>query len=115
MRGRLPFAQPEPVKLDTLQGVLERRPRVKLFVLTKDFCLCGYASNARTTEGGLLIDIGASVRFAFASGSLMHEPVRSGSLRVTSTCKVTRRFQTHRRHLEAKGVPDRYLEDALGL
>ena len=113
--GRLPFAQREPVKLDTLRGVLERQRCVKLFVFAEHFCLSGYVRNPRTTEAGLLIDIGPSIRFVFASGELLHEPVRSGSLELTPSCKITRRVHTHQRHLESKGVPDGYLKQALGL
>jgi hypothetical protein len=103
------------VKLDTLHRLFARQARVKLFVVADGFCLCGYASNPRVTEGGMLVDIGASVRLAFGSRELIAEPVASGTLLLDDRCRVTRRIQTHRRHLEGRGVSEEYVARALGL
>ena len=103
------------MKIEKVQALFKQQTRVKLFFLTSGFCLCGYASNPRATEKGLLIDLGPSVRFSFASQEIIKEPVTSGTLIVTDSCKVTRRVQTHRRHLEQLGVPEDYLNEALTL
>jgi hypothetical protein len=103
------------MKLDTIQRVFKRQPRVKLFVVTENFCLCGYATKPRATDQGLLVQIGPSVRFSFVSKQLRREARASGTLHLTATCKVTRRIETHRRHLEDLGVPGDYVNQAEAL
>lgn len=103
------------MKLDTLDRLFSRCARVKLFVVADAFCLCGYASNPRSTERGMLVDIGKSVRFSFGSHEVIDEPVSSGTLLLDDQSKVTRRIQTHRRHLHGRDVDEDYLARALGL
>ncbi len=96
------------MKLDTLCKVFEQTPSVKLYLLTEEFCLCGYASQPHQSTEGLRVSIDSSVRIVFSSMSLLHEPVRSGSLFLTEKHKVTRRIQTHQRHLRDHQVPEEY-------
>ena len=103
------------MKIDTLRLLCTRRPRVKLCVVAEAFCLCGYASNPRATAAGLLVDIGTSVRVSFGSHEMIDEPASSGTLLLDATCKVTRRIQTHRRHLHGRDVGDDYMARALSL
>ena len=103
------------MKIDTLRLLFTRRARVKLFVVADAFCLCGYASNPRPTEEGMLVDIGCSVRVSFGSQELIDEPESSGTLLLDARCKVTRRIQTHRRHLHGRAVCEDYLARALSL
>jgi hypothetical protein len=103
------------VKVDALVGLLQHRARLKIFVATEGFCLCGYASKPLATEAGVLLEIGASVRFVFAGGVLLEEAQRSGTLLLPHSGKVTRRVQTHRRHLAGKEVPEKYFDLAMAL
>ena len=97
------------MRLDTLQRVFERLPRFKLFVLTENGCLCGYASNPRVTDQGMLVDIGTSIRVDFQSNELTQESTASAGLHLNRLCKVTRRIRTHERHLDGKSIPEQYL------
>ena len=103
------------MKLDTLCKVFEQTPRVKLYLLTEEFCLCGYASQPHRSAEGLRVSIASSVRVVLSSMSLLHEPVRSGTLFLTDKHKVTRRIQTHQRHLRDHQVPEEYFSLAMAL
>ena len=103
------------MKLDTLSKVFEQTPRVKLYVLTEEFGLCGYASKPHQGPGGLRVSIDSSVRIVLSSMSLLQEPVRSGTLFLTEMHKVTRRIQTHQRHLRDHQVPEEYFSLAMAL
>ena len=103
------------MKLERLQKILEGRARVKVFVLTDQFCLCGVASHPHEAGDALRVRVGASVRFVLRSGEVIDEPTSSGTLLLTASDKVTRRLQTHRRHLAEIDVPEDYFERALAL
>ncbi len=103
------------MKIDTLRRVFEQKSRVKLYVLAEDFCLCGYVSNPRAAGDGLLVDVGPSVRYSLEERELIAESIDSGTMYLSTNCKLTRRIQTHRRHLKDKGVPEQYLRQAWSL
>jgi hypothetical protein len=103
------------VKLEALGHLLTHHGRLKLFVVTDAFCLCGQAWRHQDAPGGALVDIGASVRVVFETMVLIHEPLRSGTLRFDRDTKCTRRLGTHRRHLAGRDVPDAYFAAAMTL
>ncbi len=103
------------VNIETLTRVFAQKSRVKLYVLAKDFSLCGYVSNPRAAADGLLVDVGPSVRYSFEARELLAEPLDSETMYLSTNCKLTRRIQTHRRHLKDKGVPEQYLSQAWSL
>ena len=103
------------MKLERLAKILELRGRTKLFVLTDDFCLCGYASHPLWCEAVLRVDVGASVRVVLSSGELMREPTCGGTLFLSAAHKTTRRLQTHRRHLQGYAVREEYFAAAKAL
>ena len=103
------------MKLETLRRVLEQAPRVKLYVLTEEFCLCAYASGAHQGQAGLRVSLAASVRVVLSDMSLIQEPVQSGTLFLTEKHRVTRRIQTHHRHLRELLIPEEYFNLAATL
>ena len=103
------------VNIDTLKRVLAQKLRVKLYVLAEDFSICGYVSNPRAAGDGLLVDVGPSVRYSFEARELLAELIDSGTMYLSTDCKLTRRIQTHRRHLKDKGVSEQYLSQAWSL
>lgn len=103
------------VNIDTLRRVFAQTSRVKLYVLAEDFSLCGYVSNPQASGDGLLVDVGPSVRYSFEARELLAEPINSGTMYLSTDCKLTRRIQTHRRHLKDKGVPEQYLSQVWSL
>ncbi len=103
------------MNIDTLRRVFARNSRVKLYVLAEDFSLCGYVSNPRVVGDGLLVDVGPSVRYSFEAHELIAGSIDSGTMYLSTNCKLTRRIQTHRRHLNDKGVPEQYLSQAWSL
>ena len=98
------------MKLERLRQLLESTARTKLHVVTERFALSGHASRPREVDGELWIHVEASVRFVLATGEVLEEPKDSGTLRLSAEDRVTRRLQTHRRHLRGLEVPERYLE-----
>ena len=90
------------MKVEALARLLARSARLKVLVVTNDFCLCGYATAQQPTAAGLLVSIGESLRVMFGSSTVIAEPERSGTLLLSRDAKVTRRLQTHRRHLAGK-------------
>jgi hypothetical protein len=102
------------VKVEALARLLQARGRSKVFVTTREFCLCGMLSNLRAAGDSHLVDVGASVR-VLRSGELLAEPLRSGSLQIDTGTLLTRRLQTHRRHVHERVVPDDYWRRAAAL
>jgi hypothetical protein len=100
------------VKLQTLSRLLQQQGKVKLFVVADEFALCGYALTQSESALGVMIDFGASVRAVFATGAVLREPHRSGTMVVTSGTRFTRRMQTHRRHLAGRQLPASYFAAA---
>ena len=100
------------MKLERLCKILELHSRPKLYVLTEGFCLCGYASQPLEDIAGVWVKIDSSVRVVLSSMELIHEPTCSGTLFLTENHKVTRRIQTHRRHLRGHPIPDEYFRQA---
>lgn len=101
------------MKLERLQALLESQSRTKIFVRTDLFCLCGYARDPRPSGPGsnaLSVRIGASVRLVLPTMELIHEELDSGTLLLTNDHGLTRRLQTHRRHLADLDVPEEYFE-----
>ena len=96
------------MKLEQLHRFLTNRNRTKIFVLTDRFCLCGHASRAQDTPEGVRVRIASSVRFVFSTGEVICEEHNSGTLMLTDEHRVTRRLQTHRRHLEGRELPEEY-------
>lgn len=102
------------MKVEALARILAAHSRCKVFVTTREFCLCGMLSHLRPAGTAHLVDIGASVR-VLRSGELIAEPLRSGSLQVDGETLLTRRLQTHRRHVAGRDVPDEYWQRAAAL
>ena len=100
------------MKIDALNRVFAQKSRVKLYVLAEDLCFSGYVSNPRAAGDGLLVGVGPSARYSFEARELLAEPIDSGTMYLSTDCKLTRRIQTHRRHLKDKGVPEQYLSQA---
>ena len=98
------------MKLGRLRKLLEAKPRVKIYVLTDVFCLCGYAHDSGEEAERLRVKLAASVRVVLGASEVLQEPRNSGTLVLTEEHKVTRRIQTHRRHLEGMPIPERYFE-----
>ena len=46
------------------------------------------------------------------NGELLEERLRSGSLLLDDQSQLTRRLQTHRRHVAGRDVPDEYWQKA---
>ncbi|HLQ38134.1 MAG TPA: hypothetical protein VK348_10050 [Planctomycetota bacterium] len=103
------------MRLEALRRILETQSRAKVFVLTGDSCLCGYVSKPRLTEQGLLVDVGSSLRVGFDTLVPVYEPMSTGTMQLTDSCKVTRRLQTHRRHLASAGrvIPEDYFRRSM--
>jgi hypothetical protein len=100
------------MKLAALERLLRDRGRAKVFVVTSEFCLCGQVSVYRPVGDGALVDVGASVRVLWGSGDLLEEPFRSGALSLSESTLLTRRLQTHRRHVAERTVPAAYWQRA---
>jgi hypothetical protein len=103
------------MKIEALRRLIETQGKVKVFVATDLFCLCGYAVKQQQTTAGVFVEIGASLRFVFASATLIREAVSSGTLVLSSVSQITRRLQTHRRHVAGRAVPEHYFAEALAL
>ena len=97
------------MKTETLFGVLERMRSVKLYVVTPQFCLGGYVEKPRAIEAAILVDVTSSVRVVFGADEVIESPEKSGTLLLTPMCKLTRRWQTHVRHLSTIDVPKEYM------
>ena len=104
------------MKLERLQTLLESQSRTKIFVRTDLFCLCGHARDPRPSgpnargSNALSVRIGASVRLVLPTMELIQEELDSGTLLLTNDHGLTRRLQTHRRHLADLDVPEEYFE-----
>lgn len=96
------------MKIERLRKVLETHSKVKIFVLTEQFCLCGYVRQPQQAGESLRLRIGASVRVVLSSMEVIEESSDSGTLLVTQEQKVTRRLKTHQRHLENLPIPAEY-------
>lgn len=103
------------MKLGRLLAILSTRSSTKLYVVTDQFCLCGHASRARESSAGLHVRIGASVRVPFATGELIREERSTGTLLLTEADRLTRRHNTHRRHLSEREIPEAYFAEAIEL
>jgi len=103
------------MRIDTLRRALDRHARVKVFVVLDDSCLCGYAARNTDTKGDLVVTIGASVRCVYATMTVEESRFHTGSLLLSNATKVTRRVQTHRRHLVGRDVPEQYFVRAMAL
>ena len=99
------------MKLAALARLLTERGRCKVFVTTAEFCLCGQLGNLRRAGEAWLVEGGAAVR-VLRSGELLEERFRSGSLLLDDQSQLTRRLQTHRRHVAGREVPDAYWQKA---
>ena len=99
----------EGMRLDAMLRHLSAAGRVKIFIVTNEFCMCCYVTRQQSAgEGEILVDVGASVRHDFATGAVAEERFRSGTLALNRSSRLTRRIQTHRRHLGQRSVPDVY-------
>lgn len=96
------------MKLERLRAILAVQNRTKIFVVTEQFCLCGYASQPRPVAEGLRIHLAASVRVVLGTQEILEEPETTGALLLTEDHRLTRRMQTHRRHTAALAIPDAY-------
>ena len=99
------------MKLATLRNYFRRRPTTKLYVTTDEFAFAGHASNPREEENGLLLDVTPYVIYWFAKSALESSDA-ARTLHLTSGALVTRRLQTHRKHLRGWTVPEEYLHGA---
>ncbi len=96
------------MKLDRLRKTLEAQGGSKIFVRTDAFCLCARVSAPQPTDAGLSVQVRASVRVSLPSMKLTEESADSGTLHLIDAHRVTRRVQTHRRHLEDLEIPEPY-------
>lgn len=100
------------MKLQRLCAILDQSPKTKIYLVSAQSCLCGYVSRPQPADEGVRVELGASVRMAFSSMEPVVERVGTGTLLLTEEHKVTRRLQTHRRHLTDHDVPEVYFEHA---
>lgn len=92
------------MRIERLRKVLELRSRAKMGV-----CLWGNASK----PGDVRVD--SSVRVVLSSMELLQEPPCSRTLFLAATHRITRRIQTHRRHLEGHPILGDYFRQAKAL
>jgi hypothetical protein len=97
------------MKLQRLRKILETRSRTKIFVLTDSICLCGYACEARQEGDSVRVRIEASVCVVLGSTEVVEKKSNTGTLVLTPEHQVTRRIQTHLRHVEGMEIPESYL------
>lgn len=107
------------MKLETLRRWFESHKRTKLFVATPEWAVTGFAARPRvgaaTDEGELALDLAPYVAWFRRGDSLVRGREPFGPVRLGPDALVTRRLQTHRRHLAGAGVPERYFEEAAAL
>lgn len=103
------------MKLDTLRNVFRRMPRVKLFVRCGTTAFCAVARSPHELDDGLLLQLDGAVHFDAEEGRIAHRPDAETSFVLTADCAVTRRLQTHRRHLADWDVPADYFRLAMAL
>ena len=101
------------MKPETLRRFLAGTKETRLYVTTHEFALAWQASRPRDEEGLLALDVVPCVVYWFAAGKLETSP-SPRALRITADVLITRRIQTHLRHL-AGSVPDEYLRRASGM
>ena len=100
------------MRIDALLRRLAADGRVKVFVATEEFCMCGYITRAQAADDAVLVELGSSVRHNFVTGAVVEERFRSGTLMVVPTTRMTRRLKTHRLHLAQHRIPERYFRIA---
>ncbi len=99
------------MKLDTLARYFERTKRTKLFVVTDAYVVAGRASRPSAPKGDvLLVDFAPFVAYFFDGGGLVRGSETFGPVRLDDGVRVTRRLQTHRRHVADKQIPEGYFE-----
>ncbi len=96
------------MKLAALQRLLQQRGHIKMFFVTDTFCGCGIVHGLRQSGEEVSVDVGVSVQVSLVSGSFVEPDVPSMVLQVSNSTLLTRRLQTHRRHLAGREVPRDY-------
>ena len=99
------------MKLETLRNYFRRSRTTKLYVTTDEFAITGRASNPREEQDALLLDMTPHVICWFDT-EMVETPAGAKTLHVNPDTLVTRRLQTHRKHLRGHAVPDEYLQRA---
>ena len=74
--------------------------------------LGGYAHNCRRDEESLFVDLGPFVEYSFKTQLVVEDRENVRVLQFSDGCKVTRRIQTHRKHLRGKAPVEDYLRRA---
>ena len=103
------------MKLETLRKYFKRSKRTKLYITTDEFLIAGYVCNPREEKDSLLVDIGPYIIYSFVRKEILQTSNDFKALRLTAETKITRRFQTHRRHLEDRQYPQEYFQRAWDL
>lgn len=102
------------MKLDALERLLRARGQVKVFVATDTFALCGLVRGLRTDGALVHVAVGESVCLQFADGRVQTQ-ANPSTLALAATVSLTRRLQTHRRHLAGRHAPVAYWDAAARL
>ena len=103
------------MKLQTLRKYFKRSKRTKLYITTDAFLISGYVYNPREEKDSLLVDIGPYIIFSFGRKEILQSSGDFKALCLTAETKITRRIQTHRRHLQDREYPQEYFQLAWDL
>ena len=100
------------MKLVTLKAYFRRSPRTKLYITTKEFAVSGFVCNPRVLDDSLLVDIGPYLIYSFVRQQIIYGTQVYRGLRLDHQTTITRRLNTHRRHLSGRGLQILYFEQA---
>ncbi|MCA3010244.1 MAG: hypothetical protein INH34_17865 [Phycisphaerales bacterium] len=95
------------MKRTALERLLRERGQVKLFVATETYAVCGWVRDLRTDGDVAQVAVGDAVWLHFADGSVQTVATPS-TLALAANASLTRRVQTHRRHLAGRHAPVAY-------
>ena len=100
------------MKISTLRRVFARSKRTKLFIATSKFAVAGHVKRPSNVGAVLSIDVQPYIAYFFSASSLVRGEQPFGPIRLDATTRVTRRLQTHRRHLSERDVPEEYFQES---
>ena len=102
------------MKPETLRALLERKKRTKVFVVTEGYAVAGFVRRSQVDELPAA-RLWPFVAWFVGSDGIVVGGEPFGPVALDEGARVTRRVQTHRRHLEGRVVPEAYFEAALAL
>lgn len=100
------------MKIETLKKYFMHNERAKIYLTSDKYLLAGYASHPREDGSAVMLDIGPYVVYSKEREETIYAE-RTFSLKVSDGDKITRRFQTHKRH--SGNLPHDYVKRACEL